>query len=158
MVTVVNGVSEMSVGPPVCTTTVSFARLWQKLGHVDKFSIKPSMPIFAKFRLDDFEISFAQSNVHIFTCLPTRLGNVRIDRPPDDSNPGSVRHETVTVYFYCLCAWYPSWRTDFRPQQDICPQNHRSSLLTHLRVSNGERVHPVHHDRCLFLISLLSYV
>jgi len=119
------------------------------LGHVDKFSIKPSMSIFAKFRPDEFEISFAKSNIHIFFCFPTRLGNIRIDSPPADSNPGSVKHETVTVYLYCLCAWYPSWRADFRPQQDICPPNHRSSLLTHLRVTNSERVHPVHHD-CFF--------
>ena len=116
----------------------------KKLGQ-DKFNIKPSMLIFAKFR-PEFEISFAQSNIHIFVCLPRRLGNVRIDKSPADSNPGSVKYETVTVYFYHLCAWYPPWRTDFRPQQHICPQNHQSSLLTDLRVSNGERARTVHHD------------
>ena len=62
------------------------------------------MSIFAKFHLDEFEISFAQSNIHLFISLPTRLGNVGIHRPPADSNPGSVKHETVTAYFYCLCA------------------------------------------------------
>jgi hypothetical protein len=93
----------MFVGPPVCTKTVKFFRFKKKLGHVDKFSIKPTMSVFAKFRLDEFEISFAQSNIHIFISLPVRLGNVRIDRSPAESNPGAVKHETVTAYFYCLC-------------------------------------------------------